>query len=180
MEHISVLRPNFANFGSKSSIPINIFIISMFDLIWVPNFIKIRNIAILRPNLPEVFNFGSRFAISNIIFMINKLYLLCVPTFIALERYFIFGTKFSFNERTDTYFNIECVLLGCNFDFLGGYLVIPARYQVVTGGYCSFLFLVWTEMRSITGNKLVSLHELTKQNTTQTGCSFCDIAKKSA
>ena len=74
--------------------------------------------------------------------MINKLYLLSVPIFIALERYFIFGTKFSFNERTDTYFNIEYVLRGCNFDFLGGYLVIAARYQVVTGGYCSFTFLV--------------------------------------
>ena len=26
-------------------------------------------------------------------------------------------------------------------------------------------------------NELVSLHELTKQNTLQTGCSFCEIAK---
>ena len=44
----------------------------------------------------------------------------------------------------DTCFNVECVLLGRNFDFLGGYLVVTARYLVltarylvVTGGYCS-------------------------------------------
>ena len=40
------------NFGSRSSIPVNIFIITLFDLFWVPNFIKINYIAILRPNLP--------------------------------------------------------------------------------------------------------------------------------
>ena len=27
--------------------------------------------------------------------------------------------------------NVECVLLGRNFDFLGGYLVVTARYLVV-------------------------------------------------
>ena len=42
-----------AKFGSRSSIPIDIFIISMFDLLWEPNFIKIRHIAILRPNMPK-------------------------------------------------------------------------------------------------------------------------------
>ena len=30
-------------------------------------------------------------------------------------------TKFSWNEGIDTCFNVECVLLGRNFDFLGGY-----------------------------------------------------------
>ena len=34
-------------------------------------------------------------------------------------------------------FNVECVLLGRNFDFLGGYLVVNAHYLVVTAGYCS-------------------------------------------
>ena len=67
--------------------------------------------------------------------------------FVALGIYFIFRTTFSWNERTDTCFKVECVLLGRNYDFLGGYLVITARYcsllggywwlLLVTGGYCS-------------------------------------------
>ena len=44
--------------------------------------------------------------------------------------YFIFEAKFSWNEGVNTCFNVECVLLGRNFGFLGGYLV-------VTSGYCS-------------------------------------------
>ena len=101
------------NFGSRSSVPINIFITSMFDLFWVLNFIKIGNTAILRLNLPE-------------------LGLLWVPNFIAMEIYFNFGTTFSWNERIDTCFNVGCVLLGRNFDFL----VVTAPYLVVTAGYC--------------------------------------------
>ena len=57
--------------------------------------------------------------------------------------YFIFGTKFSRNERIDTCFNVEFVLLGRNFDFPGGYLVFTARYLVVTVGYCSLLGGYW-------------------------------------
>ena len=49
-------------------------------------------------------------------FMINKLDLLWLPNFIALEIYFIFGTTFSWNEGIDTCFNVECVLLGRNFE----------------------------------------------------------------
>ena len=30
------------------------------------------------------------------------------------------------------FFNVECVLLRRNFDFRGGYLVVTARYLVVT------------------------------------------------
>ena len=77
--------------------------------------------------------------------MINELYLLRVPNFIALGICFILGTKCSWNEGIDTCFNVECVLLGHNFYFFGGYLavttrylVVTARYLVVTGGYCSF------------------------------------------
>ena len=51
--------------------------------------------------------------------------------------YFIFGTKSSWNEGIGTCFNVECVLLGRNFDFLAGYLVVTARYVVVTACYCS-------------------------------------------
>ena len=36
----------------------------------------------------------------------------------------------------DTCFNVECVLLGRNFDFLDSYLVFSARYLVATAGYC--------------------------------------------
>ena len=84
--------------------------------------------------------------------MINELHLLCVPNFIAIETYFLFGTKFSWNEETDTCFNVKFLLLGRNFDFLGGYLVATACYLsvttdqcsllVVTARYCSFPLLV--------------------------------------
>ena len=57
-----------------------------------------------------------------------------MPNFIAIGIYFLFGTKFSWNEETDTCFNVECVLLGRNFDFLGGYLVATACYLSVTTG----------------------------------------------
>ena len=122
----------------------------MFDLFWLPNFLKIRHIAILRPNLLKL----SRSAISNIIFIIHKLDLLWVPNLIAMVILFIFGTKFPWNEKIYTCFNVECELLSRNYDFhggycslssgywwlllvTGGYLVVTARYLVVTGGYCS-------------------------------------------
>ena len=76
---------------------------------------------------------------SHIIFMIKEHDLLWVPNFIALGIYFLFRTKFSWNEGIDTCFNVECVLLGRNLDFLGGYLVVNARYVVVTTGYCALL-----------------------------------------
>ena len=91
--------------------------------------------------------------------MINELDLLWLPNFIALGIYFIFGTKFSWNEGIDTCFNVECVLLGRNFDYFGGYLVVTARYLVVTARYwwlllvtacyCSLPFLVWTVFYTI-------------------------------
>ena len=60
-----------------------------------------------------------------------------MANFIALRIYFIFGSKSSWNEGIDTCFNVECVLLGLNFDFLAGSLVVTASYPVVTAGYCS-------------------------------------------
>ena len=51
--------------------------------------------------------------------MINELHLLRVPNFIAIGIYFL-G------------FNVECVLLGRDFDFLGGYLVATDCYLSVT------------------------------------------------
>ena len=57
-----------------------------------------------------------------------------MPNFIALEIYFLFGTKLSWNVETDTCFNVECMLLGRNYGFLGGNLVATARYLGVTTG----------------------------------------------
>ena len=59
-----------------------------------------------------------------------------MPDFTAIGIYFLFGTKFFWNEKTDTCLNIECVLLGRNFDFLDGYLVVSVRYLSVTTGQC--------------------------------------------
>ena len=55
-----------------------------------------------------------------------------MPNFIAIGIYFLFGTKFSWNEETDICFNVAYMLLGRNYDFLGGYLVATARYLGVT------------------------------------------------
>ena len=55
---------------------------------------------------------------------------------------------FSWNKGIDTYFNIEYVLLGLNFDFLGGYLVVTARYCSLLCGYCSLL-VVTARYRSL-------------------------------
>ena len=80
-----------------------------------------------------------KYHFSNIIFKTNELDLLWVLNFIALGIYFIFGTKFFWNAGIDTCFNVEYVLLGRNFDYFGGYLVVTARYLVVTGAYCLLL-----------------------------------------
>ena len=58
-----------------------------------------------------------------------------MPSFIALGIYFLLGDKFSWKEDTDTCFNVECVLLDRDYDFLGGYLVSTAHYLMVTTGY---------------------------------------------
>ena len=58
-----------------------------------------------------------------------------MSNFIVLGIYFNFGTKLSWNEGIDTYFNVECVLLDRIFDFLGGYFAVTVRYLVVTAGY---------------------------------------------
>ena len=55
-----------------------------------------------------------------------------MPNFLAIGIYFLFGTKFSWNEETDTCFNVECMLLGHIYDFPGGYLVAAACYLSVT------------------------------------------------
>ena len=46
------------------------------------------------------------------------------------------------SDLLNTCFNVKCLLLGCNSDFLGSYLVVTAHYLVVTGGYCWWLLLI--------------------------------------
>ena len=75
---------------------------------------------------------------------IYELDLLWVSNSIALWIYFFFGTKSSWNEGIYTCFNLECVLLDRNFDFLGDYFSLPNGYYwllLVTGGYCSLLLV---------------------------------------
>ena len=137
----------FYSFEWRSSNPCTIFLISMFNLFWVPNFIKI---GLIVTKSTQVFNFGWRYAISNIILMIKKLDQLWVTNFIELEIYFIFGTKFCWNEGINTCFNFECVLLGRNFHLLGGYLVVTAHHWWIllfAARYCSFPHLVWMGKR---------------------------------
>ena len=55
-----------------------------------------------------------------------------MPNVIAIGIYFLFGTTFSWNEETDACFNVECMLLGRHYDFIGAYLVATARYLSVT------------------------------------------------
>ena len=62
-----------------------------------------------------------------------------MSNFIAIGIYFLFGTKFFWNEEADTCFNVECVLLGRNYDFLDGYLVATARYLSITTGNARYL-----------------------------------------
>ena len=66
-----------SDFRSRSSIPINIFLISMFDLYWLPYFIKIRHIAILRPNLPKLLILGHWLLVVTARYRL----LLLIPTF---------------------------------------------------------------------------------------------------
>ena len=77
-----------------------------------------------------------------------------MPNFIALGICFLFESKFLWNEETDTCFNLECVLLGRNFDFLHGYYLLPNGYYwllLFTGGYCSLLLVPTSSMNEILG-----------------------------
>ena len=78
----------------------------------------------------------------------HELHLHWVSNFIALGIYFLFGIKFSWYEEAHTCFNVECVLLGRNFDLIGGYLVVTARYLMVTTCYFSLL-VVTARYRSL-------------------------------
>ena len=55
--------------------------------------------------------------------MINELELLSV-----LGIFFIFEIKFFWNKEINACFNVECVLLGQKFEFLGGYCSLASGY----------------------------------------------------
>ena len=109
----------------------------MFSLFWVPNFIKFRYIAILRPNLPN-YNFGSRSSISDIIFMINKLDLLSVPNFIALGY-------ISFLEPNFLGMGGLILILISNVCYLTEILIviIVTWWCSLSSGYCWLLLVTW-------------------------------------
>ena len=98
------------NIGSRSSIPINIFIISMFHFVVSAKFYKNWAHCNLRLNLPN-----SRSTTSNIIFMANELDLLSFLNVITLGIYFIFVIKCFWNEVIDSCFNVGYVLFDHKF-----------------------------------------------------------------
>ena len=110
----------------------------MFNLFWVSNFIKIRHIAILRPNLPK-YNFRSRSAVSNIIFMINELDLLSVPNFIALGYISILGPNFPGMR------GLILVLMSnvCYLAVILIFLWLLGGYCSLSSGYCWLLLITW-------------------------------------
>ena len=124
IEVLTVEVVQFWNFRSRSSITINIFIISVFNLFWLPNFKKSGAFS-FGLKCAQALNFDPRSAVSKIIFMINELELLWALNFIALGIFFIFENKFSWNEEIDTCFNVECVFL----DEILIFLVITACYR---------------------------------------------------
>ena len=135
------------NFETKSSISINIFIISKLDLFKLPNFIKIGYVEILRPILPQVFNFSQDSqSQTSYLWLTNSTCFYCHK----FGSILLLGTKLSGNEEIDTCFNVKCVLRRHNFDFLGGYLVVTAHYLVVTTRYWWLLLVtahshIWYE-----------------------------------
>ena len=105
----------------------------MFDLFWVPNFIKIKQIAILRPNLPKFFIMvqGPQFQISYL-WLTN---LTCSNYQISKHWEYIslFGPNFREMRRLILVLMLNGMLLGHNFDFLGGYCSLPSGYLSLQG-----------------------------------------------
>ena len=104
----------------------------------MPNFIKIRHIAILRPNLLPKYNFGSRSAISNI-FMINKLDLLSAPNSMALGYISFLGPEFPRMR------GLIHVLMSnvCYLALILIFLVITCSYCSLSIGHCWLLLVTW-------------------------------------
>ena len=124
MEKISVLWPNFANLWFWVKVINSNQYINNDEhvrLVLSAKFYKNQTHCNFETKSVQVFNFGPA--------LMAKCY--------SIWKYI--GIESSWNEGIDTCFNVECVLLGRKFDFLGGYLVITVRYLVVTPRYCSLL-----------------------------------------
>ena len=102
----------------------------MFDLFWVPNYIKFGNIAIhnvqLHCTLFLIPGHDPQFQISYL-WLRNLTSSDCLIIFLLWHQNFL--------EWGNWYF-FKYLLLGCNVDFRGGYLAVTAHYLVVTAGYC--------------------------------------------
>ena len=120
------------NFVSRSSVPSTILIISMFDLHKYQRsakFHKSWNTLQFWDQICPISSQDPQF--SNILFTINKLDLFWVPNFIALRIYFIFGTKFSWNEGLILVLMTYVCYLAVSLIFwwlLGGYCSLPGGY----------------------------------------------------
>ena len=120
------------NFVSRLSVPTTILIISMFDLHKCQRsakFHKSWNTLQFWDQICPISSQDPQF--SNILFTINKLDLFWVPNFIALRIYFIFGTKFSWNEGLILVLMTYVCYLAVSLIFwwlLGGYCSLPGGY----------------------------------------------------
>ena len=128
MPNFIKIGPNFSveteftriyKFGSESSIQSIIFIMTMYNLSWMSNFIKIGHTAILRLTLPKFLISGQdpQFRIPYF-WLADSTCSKCQVSSIWI--YFLFGTTLSWNAGINTCFNVKCLLLDRNFDFLGG------------------------------------------------------------
>ena len=71
-----------------------------------------------------------------------------VPNFIALGIYFIFGTKYSWNEGIDTCFNVECAVTWPKFWFS------YCSLRMVTVRYRSLLLVLTSSMKGFYGKQV--------------------------
>ena len=121
--------------------------------------------AILKPNLPKFLISVQDPQFSNIIFKINELNLLSAK-FPSIGNIFHFWNHIFLEWGIDTCFNVECVLLDCNYDFFGGYFVVTGCYLVVAAHYLVLLLdtahyrlLLFVPTFSMNGSVLVlSIH----------------------
>ena len=118
------------NFGSRSAVPSTIFKINMFDLHEVPIFLK----AGAHGNFETK---STKFWVKIRNFLIIYLRLTNLSKFHSIKSIFHFWDQIFLEWGIEACFNAKCMLIGHNFEFFGGYLVVTACYLVVTVRYCS-------------------------------------------
>ena len=148
----------------------------MFNLFWKPNFIKIRHIVILRPNLPKFL-----ILCQDLQFQISYLWLTNMTcsdylTSCHWEYISFLGPNFLGMWGLILVLISIFLVVTCRFQLITKWLllinwcllVLTARYWwllLVTACYCSFPLLVWTVERLFSKMKLVKiwLHKQFKQ-----------------